>query len=72
MLTLNAILAQAAAFDGKRVLSYDQTGAAQKWGAVLSSLIIAEPEHDVAANKIGAGKADLYLALDLLAAADTG
>ncbi len=70
VLTLNAILAQAAAFDGKRVLSYDQTGAAQKWGAVLSSLIIAEPEHDVAANKIGAGKADLYLALDLLAAAD--
>jgi indolepyruvate ferredoxin oxidoreductase len=70
VLTLNAILAQAAAFDGKRVLSYDQTGAAQKWGAVLSSLIIAEPEHDLAANKIGAGKADLYLALDLLAAAD--
>jgi indolepyruvate ferredoxin oxidoreductase len=70
VLTLNAILAQAAAFDGKRVLSYDQTGAAQKWGAVLSSLIVAEPEHDVAANKIGAGKADLYLALDLLAAAD--
>ncbi|MGA3036767.1 MAG: indolepyruvate ferredoxin oxidoreductase family protein [Vulcanimicrobiaceae bacterium] len=70
VLTLNAILAQAAAFDGKRVLSYDQTGAAQKWGAVLSSLIVAEPEHDVAANRIGAGKADLYLALDLLAAAD--
>lgn len=70
VLTLNAILAQAAAFDGKTVLSYDQTGAAQKWGAVLSSLILAEPGQEVAANKVGAGKADLYLALDLLAAAD--
>jgi indolepyruvate ferredoxin oxidoreductase len=70
VLTLNAVLAQAAAFDGKRVLSYDQTGAAQKWGAVLSSLIVAEPEHDLAANKIGAGKADLYLALDILSGAD--
>jgi indolepyruvate ferredoxin oxidoreductase len=70
VLTLNAILAQAAALDGKRVLSYDQTGAAQKWGAVLSSLIVAEPDHVVASNKVGAGKADLYLALDLLAAAD--
>ncbi|MBV8355964.1 MAG: 2-oxoacid:acceptor oxidoreductase family protein [Candidatus Eremiobacteraeota bacterium] len=70
VLTLNAILAQAAAMDGKRVLSYDQTGAAQKWGAVLSSVILAEPEHAVASNKIGLGKADLYLALDLMAAAD--
>jgi len=70
VLTLNAILAQAAALDGLRVLSYDQTGAAQKWGPVLSSLILAESDEELSSNKVGAGQADLYLALDLLAAAD--
>src|SRR5207248_2679979 len=32
VLTLNALLCYAALIDDKRVLSYDQTGAAQKWG----------------------------------------
>jgi indolepyruvate ferredoxin oxidoreductase len=70
VLTLNAILCHAAVMDGRRALSYDQTGAAQKWGPVLSSLIIAEADHRVEANTVGLGKADLYLALDLLAGAD--
>jgi indolepyruvate ferredoxin oxidoreductase len=70
VLTLNAVLAQAAALDGKRVLSYDQTGAAQKWGAVLSSLVLADPDVPLHSNKVGLGRADLYLALDLMAAAD--
>ena len=39
VLTLNALLCYAVLIDGKRVLSYDQTGAAQKWGPVLSSLV---------------------------------
>ena len=68
VITLNALLSWAALIDGLHVLSYDQTGAAQKWGPVLSSLILARPEHAAAANKIGFGQADLYLALDLLAA----
>ena len=68
VITLNALLSWAALIDGLRVLSYDQTGAAQKWGPVLSSLILARPEQVVAANKVGLGQADLYLALDLLAA----
>jgi indolepyruvate ferredoxin oxidoreductase len=62
------LLSWAALIDGLHVLSYDQTGAAQKWGPVLSSLILARPEHALAANKVGVGRADLYLALDLLAA----
>ncbi|MBX5491041.1 MAG: indolepyruvate ferredoxin oxidoreductase family protein [Chloroflexi bacterium] len=41
VLTLNALLCYAAVMDGQHVLSYDQTGAAQKGGPVLSSLIIA-------------------------------
>ncbi len=70
VITVNAILGQAATLDGNRALSFDQTGAAQKWGAVLSSLVIARPDDDVAANGIGRGQADLYLALDLLAATE--
>ncbi len=68
VITINALLCYAALMDGKRVLSYDQTGAAQKWGPVLSSLVIATEEQPLAANKVGAGKADLYLAFDLMAA----
>lgn len=70
VITANAILAQAATLDGSEVKSYDQTGAAQKWGAVLSSLIISAPGRPVISNRVGFGKANLYLALDLLAAVD--
>jgi indolepyruvate ferredoxin oxidoreductase len=69
VLTASAILAQAAAMQGLQVKTYDQTGAAQKWGAVLSSLILAPADQPPLTNKVGIGKADLYLALDLLAAA---
>jgi indolepyruvate ferredoxin oxidoreductase len=69
VLTLNAMLAAAATLDGHRVRTYDQTGAAQKWGPVLSSLVIAPDGEALAANKVGLGKADLYLAFDLLGAA---
>jgi indolepyruvate ferredoxin oxidoreductase len=68
VITMNALLSWAALIDGLQVLSYDQTGAAQKWGPVLSSLIVAMPGQPAAANKVGLGRADLYLALDLLAA----
>jgi indolepyruvate ferredoxin oxidoreductase len=68
VITLNALLGWAALIDGLHVLSYDQTGAAQKWGPVLSSLILATADQTAAANKVGLGRADLYLALDLLAA----
>ena len=72
VITVNALLCWAALLDGKRVLSYDQTGAAQKWGPVLSSLVIAPHAELVAANKVGLGKADLYLALDVLGGATPG
>ncbi len=68
VITLNAVLAWAALLDGKSVLSYDQLGAAQKWGPVVSSLVIARGEAELAANRVGLGRADLYLGLDLLAA----
>ncbi|MDE3077483.1 MAG: 2-oxoacid:acceptor oxidoreductase family protein, partial [Chloroflexota bacterium] len=68
VITLNALLSYAALLDGKHVLSYDQTGAAQKWGPVLSSLIVADEPQALAANKVGLGKADLYLATDIVGA----
>jgi indolepyruvate ferredoxin oxidoreductase len=86
VLTLSAVLAFAATLDGMRVISYDQTGAAQKWGPVLSSLVL-QPAESAAwpalgstqrpgeggrpgalANKVGKARADLYLALDEVAA----
>ncbi|MFQ5931438.1 MAG: indolepyruvate ferredoxin oxidoreductase family protein, partial [Nitrospiraceae bacterium] len=70
VITINALLCYAALVEGKRVLSYDQTGAAQKWGPVVSSLVIAADGHPVAAGKVGLGKADLYLAFDLMAGAN--
>lgn len=70
VITANAILAQAVFLDGNEVKSYDQTGAAQKWGPVLSSLIISAPSRPSITNRIGLARADLYLALDLFAGVD--
>lgn len=70
VITVNAILAEAAALDGVDVRSFDQTGAAQKWGAVLSSLIVSERGERNFSNRVTAENADLYLALDLMGAAD--
>lgn len=71
VLTVSSILAWAALLDGKHALSYDQTGAAQKWGAVLSTLVLCDPSGALpAAGKVGVGRADLLLALDPMAAAD--
>ncbi|MDR7598920.1 MAG: indolepyruvate ferredoxin oxidoreductase family protein [Armatimonadota bacterium] len=72
VITVNAILAFAAWMDGLEALTYDQTGAAQKWGAVLSSLVVAPRGRALWASRVGAGQADLYLALDLIGAAAPG
>lgn len=69
VLTVNAILSFAAMFDGFEVLSYDQTGAAQKWGPVLSSLTLLPEGADASgySSHVGQGRADLLLALDVVA-----
>ncbi|SDY34419.1 indolepyruvate ferredoxin oxidoreductase [Modestobacter sp. DSM 44400] len=64
VLTLNGILSVAALLDGNDVLSFDQTGAAQKWGPVVSSLTVIPPGTAAHASKVGVGQADVYLALD--------
>ncbi len=65
VVTVNALLCYAALMEGKTLLNLDQTGLAQKGGAVLSNLIIAEGDT-ITANKVGMGTADLYLVLDAL------
>jgi indolepyruvate ferredoxin oxidoreductase len=67
VVTTNQVLAYAALIEGKQVHVLDQTGLAQKGGAVLSSLLVYEGEEDPRlANKVGLGQADLVLGLDLL------
>lgn len=65
VVTVNALLCYAALMEGKNLLTLDQTGLAQKGGAVLSNVILTEGDT-MAANKVGMGTADLYLALDAL------
>ncbi|WP_431919605.1 indolepyruvate ferredoxin oxidoreductase family protein [Amycolatopsis tucumanensis] len=66
VVTLSQILGTAATVAGLPVRSLDQTGLAQKGGAVVSDVKIGEAE----ANKAAAGECDLYLGADLLVAAD--
>ena len=70
VVTINALLATAAVIDGVNVMTLDQTGLAQKGGAVLSHLILSRDPLD-SSNKISAGNADLILGFDLLGAADS-
>jgi indolepyruvate ferredoxin oxidoreductase len=64
VITLNALLAEAAAEDGLHARTYDQTGAAQKWGPVLSTLILSTDGATHPSTIVGAGHLDLMLALD--------
>ena len=57
VVTVNALLAYAALIEGKTLLNLDQTGLAQKGGAVLSSLILTD-DDTVASNKVGMGTVD--------------
>ncbi len=68
VVTLNALLSTAARLDGLSVTTLDQTGLAQKGGAVVSSILIA-PRPVELANKISFGSAHLLLGCDLLGAA---
>jgi indolepyruvate ferredoxin oxidoreductase len=67
VVTVNALLATAAWIDGLSVITLDQTGLAQKGGAVVSSIILSEHPLEAAA-KVGYANADLLLGFDLLGA----
>ena len=69
VVTVSQVLATAALLDGLGVMGLDQTGLSQKGGPVVSHLRFFDGEAQ-GANLIGAGRADCYLGLDLLVAAD--
>lgn len=69
IVTMAQLLATAAALEDKHVRSLDQTGVAQKGGAVVSDLkISAEPV--LRPGKLSAESCDLYLVSDPLAGTD--
>ena len=67
--TVVATLARAARLEGKHVIGLDQTGLAQKGGAVISDIKITHAPFK-GSNKISDGRADLYLGFDILNATD--
>ncbi|MFO6451965.1 MULTISPECIES: indolepyruvate ferredoxin oxidoreductase family protein [unclassified Aeromicrobium] len=68
VVTVSQIVATAAQIDGRFVRGLDQTGLAQKGGAVVSDVKLSTAPVD-RANKIASGQADLYLGCDVLVAA---
>ena len=66
--TAGAILGIAAHLEGRRVISLNQTGLAQKFGAVLSHVRVADAGDDLHCAQVPAGKADLLLGADLIVA----
>src|SRR6185437_29192 len=69
VVTIAQILGTAFAADGHEVRSLDQTGLAQKGGAVVSDLSVSAGPSERSA-KLGYGECDLYLGCDSLVATD--
>ena len=66
VVTIGALLGMAAHLEGKGCSVLDQTGLAQKFGAVTSHVRISRRPEDLHAARISAGRADLLLGCDLV------
>ncbi|MDE0000155.1 MAG: indolepyruvate ferredoxin oxidoreductase family protein, partial [Rhodospirillaceae bacterium] len=66
--TVAAILGMAAHLEGRRVMALDQTGLAQKFGAVVSHVRIGASAASLRCAQIPTGKVDLLLGADLVVA----
>ncbi len=69
VLTVGALLAMAAHIDGKGCSTLNQTGLAQKFGAVVSHVRIAARQQDILAVRIADGRTDVLLGCDLVVSA---
>jgi indolepyruvate ferredoxin oxidoreductase len=69
VVTISAVLGQAAYIEGKGFGSIDMTGLAQKGGAVACHLKFAKSSQDIKAIRIGVGGANLVLGGDLVVTA---
>jgi indolepyruvate ferredoxin oxidoreductase len=68
VVTINALLATAAWIDGLYVATLDQTGSAQKGGAVMSHLLLSRKPL-AAPNRTNIGNADVILGFDVIGVA---
>ena len=66
VLTVGAILAMAAHLEGKAAKVLDQTGMAQKGGAVTSHIRIGADMAAIPSARLGTGQADVVIACDLV------
>ncbi|MBV9151667.1 MAG: indolepyruvate ferredoxin oxidoreductase family protein [Alphaproteobacteria bacterium] len=71
VVTIGALVGMAAHLEGKGVTVLDMTGLAQKGGAVLSHVRIAEKPEQIHAVRLASGGADLLLGCDLVVSAGT-
>lgn len=69
VVTISQILATAGLLAGWHARSLDQTGLAQKGGAVVSDVRFTR-SREATSNKLAAGECDAYLGCDILVAAD--
>ncbi|MGV0035429.1 MAG: indolepyruvate ferredoxin oxidoreductase family protein [Candidatus Azotimanducaceae bacterium WSBS_2022_MAG_OTU7] len=69
VLTIAAVVAMAAHIEGKGCATMNQTGLAQKFGAVVSHVRVGVDQNAINAVRIPAGDADLLLGCDLVVAA---
>jgi indolepyruvate ferredoxin oxidoreductase len=70
VVTIGALIGMAAHLEGKGATVLDQTGLAQKGGAVTCHLRIAKSPADIHAVRIAAGEADLVLGCDMVVVND--
>lgn len=70
VVTIGALIGMAAHLEGKGVSVLDQTGLAQKGGAVTSHVRVAKQTSDIHAVRIAAGEADLVLGCDMVVVND--
>ncbi|MCW4355775.1 indolepyruvate ferredoxin oxidoreductase family protein [Hoyosella sp. YIM 151337] len=69
VVTVSQVLAMGSVIDGHAVRTLDQTGLAQKGGAVVSDIKMTDGPEELSA-KVGEGSCDLYLGCDALVATD--
>ena len=70
VVTIGALLGMAGHLEGKGATVLDQTGLAQKGGAVTTHIRIAKAPADIHAVRIAAGEADLVLGCDMVVVND--
>jgi len=70
VVTIGALIGMAAHLESKGATVLDQTGLAQKGGAVTCHLRIAKTPADIHAVRIAAGEADLVLGCDMVVVND--